>query len=122
MNFLQTMRGPEFLALYAVWFVLTFGGMFIVRHIVSDTIWTSLAGLLVFEGLGLARYLVGSAHGMQNWEFLFAMMFIGALFFLVRAQHMKSNSDGSWWGGSCGGGGCGGGGCGGGGCGGCGGG
>jgi uncharacterized membrane protein YgcG len=119
MRFLETMRGPDFLVLYLVWFALTWIGMLVVRHRLSNTMWTSLGGLLVFEGLGAARYLVGEAHGMHNWDFLFMMMGIGALFFVMRAQ--KSGSDGGSGIGGCGGGGCGGGGCGGGGCGGCGG-
>jgi hypothetical protein len=119
MNFLETMRGPEFLALYFVWFILTWGCMLLVRHKVVDCIWTSLGGLALFEGLGVTRYIVGEAHGMHKWDFLFAMMFIGALFFLARTDSFTSGSGSGW--GSCGGGGCGGGGCGGGGCGGCGG-
>lgn len=121
MSFLETMQGPDFLVLYLVWFGLTWIGMLVVRHKITDTPWTSLGGMLAFEGLGVARFLVGSAHGMHKWDFLFMMMGVGALFFVLRAEHFKSGSDGGWGVGSCGGGGCGGGGCGGGGCGGCGG-
>jgi hypothetical protein len=119
MNFLGTMPGPEFLGVYLGWFALTWFGMLFVRHKVADTVWTTLGGWMCFEGLGIARFLIGRAHGMHNWEFLFGMMAIGTFFFLLRAEHLKGGSDGSWF--SCGGGGCGGGGCGGGGCGGCGG-
>ena len=119
MNFLETMRGPEFLAVYGGWFVVTWIGMLIVRHKVSDGWWTTLGGLLAFESVGFARYLIGTAHGLHKWDFLFLMMIVGALFFLARTDHFSSGSNGSWS--SCGGGGCGGGGCGGGGCGGCGG-
>jgi hypothetical protein len=120
MNFLETMRGPAFLGLYFGWFILTWGGMLLVRHKVADSVWTSLGGLVLFESVGVTRYLVGEAHGLHKWGFLFAMMIIGALFFLARTDSVRSGS-GGWGGSSCGGGGCGGGGCGGGGCGGCGG-
>ena len=121
MTFLETMRGDKFLVLYLVWLVVTWIGMLIVRHKVSDSIWTSGGGLFAFESLGVVRYYIGRAHGMHNWDYLFMMMGIGALFFLLRAENFKSGSDGGWGYTSCGGGGCGGGGCGGGGCGGCGG-
>ena len=121
MNFLETMRGEKFLLFYFFWFILTWFGMLTVRYKVSDTIWTSLGGLLAFESVGAARYLIGSAQGMHKWEFLIMMMGFGALFFLARSENSASGSNGSWGGSSCGGGGCGGGGCGGGGCGGCGG-
>ena len=120
-SFLHTMAGPEFLGLYFIWFLITWIAMLFVRHRLSDTWFTSMAGLALFEGLGLARYFVGKAHGLERWEFLFLMMLVGALFFLVRAEHLKQGSSTGWGGSSCGGGGCGGGGCGGGGCGGCGG-
>jgi len=119
-DFLESVRGPEFLGLYLGWFVVTWIGMMIVRHNVADNAITSLTGLVLFEALGVARYVIGSRHGMQNWEFLFVMMIVGAIFFLARAKNFSSGS-GGFWTGSCGGGGCGGGGCGGGGCGGCGG-
>jgi uncharacterized membrane protein YgcG len=120
MSFLHTMTGPDFLGLYFVWFLITWIGMLLVRHRVCDNWLTTLTGLALFEGLGVARYFVGTAHGMEKWDFMFIMMFVGALFFAIRAEHLKQGSNGGWS--SCGGGGgCGGGGCGGGGCGGCGG-
>lgn len=121
MSFLKTMQGPDFLVLYLVWFGLTWISMLVLRHKVSDTLLTSLSGLLAFEGLGVARFLVGSANGMHKWDFLFLMMGVGALFFVLRAENFESGSDGGSGVDSFGGGGCGGGGCGGGGCGGCGG-
>ena len=119
MSFLHTMPGPDFLALYVFWFLFTWIGMLIFRHKVLDSPITTITGFGLFEGLGVARYIVGSEYGMHNWDHLIAMMVVGAVFFVVRSEHMKTGSSGS--GGSCGGGGCGGGGCGGGGCGGCGG-
>jgi hypothetical protein len=118
MNFLYTMTGPSFLGLYCIWFLVTWIGTLFVRR-VSDTVLTSLGGLALYEGLGLVRYFVGKSHGLEKWNNLFLMMIIGALFFVVRSEHLNQGSNSGW--GGCGGGGCGGGGCGGGGCGGCGG-
>ena len=115
------MTGPEFLFLYIVWFLTTWLGMLIIRHRVADTWATTLTGLVCFEAVGVARYIIGSAQGMHKWEFLFLIMGVGALFFVVRAENFSNGSGGSWTSSGCGGGGCGGGGCGGGGCGGCGG-
>lgn len=120
MNFLETMKGPEFLALYLGWFVFVFCCVLVARKCGADSPITTSIGLILFEGLGVARLIIGSAHGMHKFEILFVMMFVGAILFLVRAENLSSGS-GSSSGGSCGGGGCGGGGCGGGGCGGCGG-
>ena len=121
MDFLETMRGHPFLLVYLGWFLVTWIGMLVVRYKVADTIWTSIGGLLAFESLGGVRYLIGSADGMHQWEFMFMMMIIGGVFFLARVDNSASGSNGGWSGSGCGGGGCGGGGCGGGGCGGCGG-
>src|SRR5262249_48792559 len=121
--FLQSMKGPDFLFLYAVWFVITFGSVLLLRWRGYDNTLVTLTGLGLFAGLGLARYLVGSFYGMHKWSFLFLVMFIRALCFLIRLQQNgRGSSDGSsWWSSCSSGGGCGGGGCGGGGCGGCGG-
>src|SRR5258707_11191141 len=108
MSFLHTMSGPDFLGLYFLWLLVTWIGMLIVRHRVADTWGTTVGGLFLFEGLGAARYFVGSAHGMHKWEFMFLMMVVGFFFFVLRA-HNFSNGSGSGWS-SCGGGGCGGGG------------
>ena len=127
-NFLHTLRGPDFLLLFWVWFLVTFGGTLLLRWRGRDTPLTTILGLLCFEALGVARMIDGSAHGLHKWEFLILMMVIGGICFFIRANNFQfgggngSCSGGSWWssGSSCsgGGGGCGGGG---GGCGGCGG-
>jgi hypothetical protein len=127
-SFLHTMRGPDFLLLYFVWFIVTFGGVLLLRWNGHDSPLTTVAGLLLYELLGVLRIISGSAHGMHKWEFLILMMVIGAVVFVVRIKLNQSSGDGGhWWssssgGSSCssggGGAGCGGGG---GGCGGCGG-
>lgn len=122
LSFLHTMRGPDFLVLFAVWFLITFCGVWLFRCRDRDTPVTTLLGLACFEALGIARIMDGSAHGMHNWAFLILMMIIGGLIFFLRAEHFQNDgSNGSCSGGSSScssGGGCGGGG---GGCGGCGG-
>ena len=120
MSFLHTMSGPDFLKLYFGWFLVTWIGMLIVRHRISDTSLTSVGGLFLFEALGAARYFAGKAYGMEKWTFLEIMMIVGGFFFILRAENFNQGSS-SGCGSTTGGGGCGGGGCGGGGCGGCGG-
>lgn len=125
-DFLHTMKGPEFLFVYGFWFVAVFVVVLALRTMGHDTPLVSGLGLVAFEILGVARYLVGSAHGMHRWDFLGMMMLVGGCCFVFRAESLPGShrSGGSCSGGfsasSCsGGGGCGGGG--GGGCGGCGG-
>jgi hypothetical protein len=124
---LETLRGPEFLVVYAVWFFVCWSGLLFLRSCGLDRPLTTILALALFEALGLARFLIGSAMGLHRWTFLFLMMGIGALFFLTRARRADggtrdtSSATSSFVDSSVGGGGCGGGGCGGGGCGGCGG-
>ena len=133
-RFLHTLRGPDFLLLFWVWFLVTFCSVLLWRWRVADSPLVSLIGLLGFEALGVARMIDGSAHGLHKWGFLILMMVAGGIAFFIRAKHFKTGggdgncSGGSWWSSGCssgssgcgssGGGGCGGGG---GGCGGCGG-
>jgi len=117
MSFLHTMNVPDFLTLYFVWFLVLWIAVLVVRKAGHDTPFTSVCGILLFEGLGAARYIDGSAHGLHRWDILFVMMAFGWLPFVLRARHFDQGGSGS----CSGGGGCGGGGCGGGGCGGCGG-
>ena len=122
---LDTMKGPDFLKLYFVWFLATWIGVLMLRKHGFDTPSTTIVGVVLFEALGVGRYLLGSAHGMHNWLFLFLMMGGGMFFFVLRAHHFDQSGGGGWSGcssgGGCGSSSCGGGGCGGGGCGGCGG-
>jgi hypothetical protein len=117
-DFLRTMRGPEFLVVFGIWFVLVFGAVLLLRRWGFDNALTTLVGIALFESLGVARLATASEAGMRNFEGLFVMMFIGFWLFLVRWR--SSNGGGFYVEGSDGGG-CGGSGCGGGGCGGCGG-
>jgi hypothetical protein len=113
-DFLKTMSGPEFLALYFVWFALLYGAVYLLRRWGFDTRFTTYACLIPFEALGVARYILGSQHGLKNWTGLGIMMIFGFLAFSLRRG--DSNGQKGWYfeGGNCGGdGGCGGGGCGG---------
>jgi hypothetical protein len=113
-DFLGTMKGPEFLVLYFVWFLLLFGAVFLLRRWGFDTPWTTRIGVLLFEALGIARFVIGSAQGMHMWAIMFTMMALGPFAFWVRGG--DSNGGGFHFdvGGGCGSdGGCGGGGCGG---------
>ena len=116
-SFLTTLKGPEFLALFAGWFVLTFLTVLVLRWRGYDTPFTTIIGLICFELLGVARIVDGSAHGMHKWDLLILMMVVGGFGFFIRVKNFNRSdgSRGSSWS-SCSGG-CGGGG----GCGGCGG-
>ncbi len=122
--FLESIKGPDFLFIYAVWFLLIRIILGILRKGEQDTPQATLGALVLFEGLGFFRIWDGSNHGMHKWELLIVEMLIGGFLMVVRLDQLPSGGGGT--GGSCsssscssgGGGGCGGGG---GGCGGCGG-
>ena len=84
--FLDTMGGPDFLLLYAVWFFLTFGTVLILRWRGKGGALATLGGVAAFELPGLARWGVGSANGMHEWGFLFLMMIVGGILFLLRFE------------------------------------
>src|SRR5258706_170088 len=92
-SFLHTMKGPEFLALCFVWFVLTFATVLILRWRGFDTPVTTFIGLFCFELLGIVRMIVGSAYGMHKWGFLIAMMIVGGIIFFLRAEHFDNSGD-----------------------------
>jgi len=133
LNFLYTMKGPDFLVIYLGWFFALFTGVVILRALGFGNWRTTLGGLFLYEGLGIARYIAASSMGMHKFEFLFMGMFFGMFFFIFRFKTATGDNQGGgvFWvesnGGGGGSGGCGssscggGGGCGGGGCGGCGG-
>lgn len=133
LSFFARLKGPEFLVLYLVLFLILRCSIWYLRGS-SNAVYgrqdyhllPTVLAFLLFELFGLVRYLVGSAHGMQRWDFLFIMMAVGGIIFFSKGDFLDRMSSGrssgsSYYSGSgCGGGGCGGG-CGGGGCGGCGG-
>ena len=80
-SFLHTMEGPEFLGLYLVWFAVVFVTVLILRWRGRDSPVTTVVGVACFELLGVARMIVGSAHGLHQWEFLIVMMILGGLAF-----------------------------------------
>src|SRR5690242_702365 len=89
-DFFHTMKGEDFLLLYAVWLLVLWAGVLLLRFGGKDHPVTTLTGWALFEGMGGLRYLIGSAHGMQRWEFLVLMMIFGSLFFIVRAHHFEN--------------------------------
>ena len=120
-RYLEGMPGPQFLGFYAVWFLVVFGGLLLLRWRGLNTPVLAIIGLAVYEVPGLLRMFVFSEAYMHRWIFLVVMMVLGGLAFLARIEPGpggNSSSGGCGTGGGCGGGGCGGGG---GGCGGCGG-
>lgn len=129
MEYLGTMAGPDFLVLFAVWFVFTYGGVLVCRSAGWDTPMVTIVGLALFEGLGALRFIAGTQHGLQRWGILIGMMILGGFIFTLRKSNLNrtgrgggSSGCGSAFGcgsagssSSCGSGGssCGGGGCGG---------
>src|ERR1700727_1024567 len=83
LNFLHTMSGPNFLWLFAVWFLITFGGVLLFRWNGRDTPATTIIGLTCFELLAVARLIDGSAHGLHKWTFLILMMIVGGVVFII---------------------------------------
>jgi hypothetical protein len=134
--FASQLKGPQFLAYYVgLLLVLLFA-----RALLEDDL-ARLAPLVLFELVGLWRFVDGLTSGMHRFTYLFLLMLLGGFFLAVnatsfptarsgrysRSSHSRSScSSGSFFsscsagssGCSSGGGGCGGGG---GGCGGCGG-
>ena len=89
-GFLQTMRGPDFLLLYLVWFIISFGVVLVTRWRGNDSAWVTLAGLFVYEALGFLRIVIGSMHDLHRWTFLVLMMIFGGLIFLIRVNFNRS--------------------------------
>ena len=113
LDFLRTMTGPEFLVLYFVWFVLVFGAVLLLRRWGFDNPVTTVVGLVVFAGLGIARYAIGSEAGMKSWDGLITMTILGSVVFVTRwgdsnGGGLSSDGGGCGSGAGCGGGGCGG--------------
>ena len=115
------LKGVEFLWLYS--FLAICGGVTAIGADFHDLgkIRTFIACVILFEVVGVVRFLYGSSIGMEKFGFLFMMMagypLLGAMFL---SKNANNGDDSGWFLGSscCGGGGGGGGG---GGCGGCGG-
>lgn len=116
--FTRNLEGPDLLAFYVVTLIVTLIGSTLVRRWWQDIWAVSITGCVLYETVGVIRYVTGRMAGMHRFDFLFLMMTIRGLLFFLRAK-----DDGGYGvGGGCAIGGCGAGGCGGGGgCGGCGG-
>ena len=99
-SFVTRLTGPQFLGWYALWFVLVFGVVLVLRWREVNTPALTLIGLLGYEIPGFLRIYVFSEPGMHKWAFLIAMMVFGGLAFLSRSE----NPDGSgrrWWSNNC---------------------
>jgi len=120
LDFLHTVKGPDFLFLFILWFLILRVTVGILRNRGYDNPLTTFLGVGLFEALAIARIVVGSAHGMHKWDFLLTMMVIGGFLFFIRLDQINYTGTGGS-GSSCsssssssscsgGGGGCGGGG------------
>src|SRR5690349_14337144 len=93
-DFLYTIKGPDFLPLFLFWWLVTRIAVAIARSTEHDSAATTFIGLCTFEALGVARIVVGSAHGMHKWDFLLMMMLAGGATFLIRSDHFNSTGIG----------------------------
>ncbi|MFM8471781.1 MAG: hypothetical protein ACKODH_17765, partial [Limisphaerales bacterium] len=110
-EFFHTATGPEFLGGYLLWFIVLFAGSRVLQTGKKRQPLPSLAGLLLFEAVGLIRIIVGSSHGMHNWNFLILMMITGGMLFFARFENPGGSSgSSSGWSSSCSSSSCGGGG------------
>lgn len=118
--YMALLKGPGFLGFYLIVFIVIMVILIAMRSLWEDSAHVSIIALLIFESIGLVRFIDASAAGMHKFGFMFIMMGVGGVLCFLRAHHMDnvswSGNDSSCSGSSsCGG--CGGGG----GCGGCGG-
>ena len=109
------MNGPGFLGFYFLLFFIVWVFSSVIRWfwIVSDEV--SKVGFVLFEGVGVLRFIDGWSLGMRDFEIMIIMMVLGGFIFFLRAEHMQGSGNSSGCSGCSSGGGCGGG------CGGCGG-
>ena len=117
--FMATLRGPGFLLFFAIILVVTLFGINWLRKAWEDSLHVTLITLILFESLGVLRYIDGSATGLHRFTIMFIMMAVGGILIFARAEYMANNSSSggcsgcssscSGCGGGCGGcGGCGG--------------
>ena len=99
-KYLGEVRGPEFLVVYAVMFVIFFAPVLVIRKVWQDHWVVTTAGLVAFEGLGVARIYFAAQQGKHRIGFLLIMMLLGGIIFLLRA---KETGEGYGICGSCGG-------------------
>ncbi len=109
------MLGSDFIVFYIFTFIITILINTLCRWYWKDILSVSILGFVLFELIGVVRYIDASNNAMQNFSGLQATMFIGGVLFFVRAKHFNNTGNSSGDSSSCSGGSCGGG------CGGCGG-
>jgi hypothetical protein len=111
---MATLKGPEFLEFYLILFVAILALLIMLRKLWGDTLHLTVIALLVFEGIGIVRFMDASAAGMHKFQIMFIMMGVGGVLFFLRAHHMNdaswssdcsscSNCSGCGGGGGCGG-------------------
>ena len=88
--------GPTFLmAYFVVWISLVVFSV-VMRNIVSGSSAPTWLALILFVGLGLARFGVGWAVGMRKFLFLFMMMIVGSIILLGIRPKDDRGSDEDW--------------------------
>ncbi len=109
------MLGSDFIVFYIFTFIITILVNTLCRWYWKDILSVSILGFVLFELIGVVRYIDALNNDMQNFSGLQATMFIGGVLFFVRTKHFNNTDNSSGDCSSCSGGSCGGG------CGGCGG-
>ena len=106
--YMTDLRGPEFLGFYLKYFFGVFIVVLFARGLFLNNYHVTLAGLILFEGVGAIRLYDGMAAGMHKFAFLYIMMVIGGLILITRlnsssgsGSSSRSSSSSSWFNSSC---------------------
>jgi len=90
--YMATLKGPDFLEFYFIVFIAILVILIVLRKLWEDSKHLSVIALLVFESIGLVRFIDASAAGMHKFQFMFIMMGVGGVLFFLRAHHMNNVS------------------------------
>ena len=90
--YMASLKGPDFLEFYIIVFFTILVILILARRLWEDTMHVTLIALLIFEGIGIVRYIDASAAGMHKFQIMFFMMGVGGVLFFVRAHHTNNMS------------------------------
>lgn len=88
--YVQDMRGTEFLTFYVIFFIVIWLSVVIFRTWLDSNSFVTYIGLIIFEAVGVFRYIDASAAGMSKFSYMYMIMFFGAVLLFLR---MKDSSD-----------------------------
>jgi hypothetical protein len=88
--FASDLKGPEFLGYYFVLLV----ALLLSKSIFEDDL-SRFAPFVLFETVGLWRYVEGSLHGMHRFGYLFGLMLVGGFLFFLSASSFSGSGRGA---------------------------